>query len=285
MTDKQDAAVAAWEARPWRARWHEVARYTYLTPDKRMLFQHVRWATKHPSGIDPKTERPKTFTYRHWVHGQTRIGLPDGLSEAERHLIYRLPELARYMRCLHLLETRQPTHPPRDEELFTHVPPPLVICEGEKDVIALVKHGWLATTAHGGAMHGWGVPEWQWLVDIGWPGDVWLAVDSDQAGWYHTMKALRALDELRATRGDEPIASVRCVRAVVGKDVSDALAKDRGDRWWEMLLTDEVIALGEAVERKLGTSGGGRLSGYLTPEIVGAWKNKQMSHALEQEDW
>jgi hypothetical protein len=100
MTADADDA-AAWAQRPWRERWRMVARYKYRLLDGTVAYEHVRWATRHPSGVNPDdgtpdANRPKTFRYRYRnVHGATCMGLPPGVQTDERlaHLIYQLPIL------------------------------------------------------------------------------------------------------------------------------------------------------------------------------------------------
>ena len=58
-----ETATEAWGKLPFKAKWEFVTRHDYLTPDGRTAFAHVRWRSRHPSGIDPVEDRPKCFTY------------------------------------------------------------------------------------------------------------------------------------------------------------------------------------------------------------------------------
>jgi hypothetical protein len=272
MSDNADPAVVAWKAKPWRQKWRQVAWYKYRSIDGIVRFAHVKWATRHPSGLDPVEKRPKTFTYRTATFAPDGSTHPrsmwpiklDSLDDQYRHLIYMVPELMSF-------GTRART---------------LVICEGEKDARAVASLSMLATTAHGGATK-WGKPETAWLEQAGWDGTIWIAIDDDNVGWLHARATLAALED------DDGVWKwpVRCLKARQGKDPHDAIVgADLGRNWWTELDPQTVIACAEVVERKLvaaggGASGPGRVNGYLMPDVVAKWKQTQMARAMEGEDW
>ena len=130
-------------------------------------------------------------------------------------------------------------------------PAPLFICEGEKDALALIVLGVRATSAHGGALHGWQEPETAWLKEVGWRGPNVVVVDNDADGYIHALKAINALTEAG-------VGVSRVVRAGEGKDPADAVAAGLGQQDWAVDLDrQEVMLFGQAaLERRKATRGG-----------------------------
>lgn len=90
------------------------------------------------------------------------------------------------------------------------------ICEGEKDVLALVEHGLVATCNAGGAGK-WTAEHAQFLEGM----DVTIVADRDEPGQRH---ALHVVETLRGIA-----RSVYIVQALTGKDAADHFAAGHKD--------------------------------------------------------
>lgn len=154
-----------------------VATYDYRDENGVLLFQVVRTANK-----DFRQRVPDDTAKGGWGY---RLG-------DTRRVLYRLPELL--------------THP---------LPDTIWVCEGEKDVHALVTAGVHATCNPGGA------GKWQPAYNDVFAGaNVVIVADRDEPGALH---ARRVYDELL------PVAAqVKIVEAKTGKDAADHLAAGHG---------------------------------------------------------
>ncbi|MDV7221011.1 toprim domain-containing protein [Streptomyces prunicolor] len=90
------------------------------------------------------------------------------------------------------------------------------VCEGEKDVLALVDHGLVATCNAGGAGK-WTAEHAQFLEDM----DVTIVADRDEPGRQH---ALHVVETLRGVA-----RTVYVVQALTGKDAADHFAAGHTD--------------------------------------------------------
>ena len=148
-----------------------VATYDYTGPDGKLLFQVCRYNPK-----DFRQRRPDASALDGWTWSTK------GISK----VLFRLPEITKAI----------------------HSGKFIFICEGEKDVLAMVKHGFAATTSPGGA------GKWQDSYSETLRGaNVVIFPDRDEAGKAHA--------ELVATKLQGIAKSIR-VAELPGENIKDA---------------------------------------------------------------